>query len=99
MLPIPTTGQLELFTISRTHEKDVTILFSMALVDVRAPPGVVRATENCFALTRPEPSKAVIILTRTIAGPQEIEFEVLTEIYKNNTFLLKSFTKLTIFVD
>ena len=102
MLPIPTTGRPELFTLRGMHRPDLpnsSVQFSMALVDVRAPPSVVRATENCFSLTRSERSEAVLLLTRTIAGPQEIEFDILMEIYQNTTFLRSEVTKLAIFVD
>ena len=71
----------------------------MALVNVRAPPNVVPATENYFALIRPEPSKGVIRLIRHIAGPQEIELEVLTEAYLNSTFYSTEVFKFGIFVD
>ena len=98
MLPIPTTGQLELFTMRGTHLPGSTVQFSMALIDVRAPPGVVRATETCFALRRPAPSQAVLVLTQSIPGPQEIELDLSMEIYHNTAFAGSAVAKLFIFV-
>ena len=70
----------------------------MALVDVRAPPGVERATESCFVLKRPAPSQAVLVLTRTIPGPQEIELDLTMEIYQDATFVGSAIAKIFIFV-
>lgn len=98
MLPIPSTGQLELFTMRGTHQPESTIQFTMALVDVRAPPGVARATESCFALKRPAPSQAVLVLTRMIPGPQEIELDLSMEIYHDSTFIGSAIAKIFIFV-
>ncbi|KAL0113527.1 hypothetical protein PUN28_012588 [Cardiocondyla obscurior] len=98
MLPIPSSGQLELFTMRGTHQPESMIQFTMALVDVRAPPGIARATESCFALKRPAPSQAVLVLTRTIPGPQEIELDLSMEIYHNNLFVGSAIAKIFIFV-
>ncbi|XP_043279236.1 fibrillin-2-like isoform X2 [Venturia canescens] len=98
MLPIPSTGILELFTMRGTHLPGSTVQFSMALVDARAPPGVTRATESCFALRRPTPSQAVLVLTRSIPGPQEIELDLSMEIYHNAAFAGSAVAKLFIYV-
>ncbi|XP_011707681.1 PREDICTED: fibrillin-1-like isoform X2 [Wasmannia auropunctata] len=98
MLPIPSTGQLELFTMRGSHQPDSTIQFSMALMDVRAPPDVARATESCFALRRPASSQAVLVMTRPIAGPQEIELDLSMEIYHDAVFIGSAIAKIFIFV-
>ncbi|KYN31855.1 Fibrillin-3 [Trachymyrmex septentrionalis] len=98
MLPMPSTGQLELFTMRGSYQSESTVHFTMALVDVRAPPGVERATESCFALKRPAPSQAVLVLTRTIPGPQEIELDLTMEIYQDATFVGSAIAKILIFV-
>ncbi|XP_012529954.2 fibrillin-1 isoform X2 [Monomorium pharaonis] len=98
MLPLPSTGQLELFTLRGSHQPDSTIQFTMALVDVRAPPGVARATESCFALKRPIPSQAVLVLTRSIPGPQEIELDLSMEVYHDSVFVGSAVAKIFIFV-
>ncbi|XP_015113474.1 fibulin-2 [Diachasma alloeum] len=98
MLPIPRTGQLELFTMRGTHLPGSIVRFSMALVDARAPPGVTRATESCFALRRPSPSQAVLVLTRSLPGPQEIELDLSMEIYHDTAFAGSAVAKLFIYV-
>lgn len=98
MFPIPASGQLELFTMRGTHLPGSAIQFSMALVDARAPPGIARATESCFALRRPAPSQAVLVMTRSIPGPQEIELDLSMEIYHNTVFAGSAVAKLFIFV-
>ncbi|KAK0170128.1 hypothetical protein PV328_010728 [Microctonus aethiopoides] len=98
LLPIPSSGQLELFTMKGTHLPGSIVRFSMALVDARAPPGIPRATESYFALRRPSQSQAVLVLTRSIPGPQEIELDLSMEIYHNTIFAGSAVAKLFIFV-
>ena len=97
MAPIPKTGKLFLHAM-RSKDMVAKFKFNMTLVDVRAPPGVVRATEDYFALERPGPSQTVLVITRSIPGPQEIEIHLQTEIYRNNTFGGSAFVKFFIFV-
>ncbi|KAG8039052.1 hypothetical protein G9C98_003359 [Cotesia typhae] len=98
MFPLPPTGQLELFTMRGTHLPGSVVRFSVAFNEARAPPGVMRATESCFALRRPTPSQAVLVLTRVLPGPQEIELDLSMEIYHNNAFAGSAVAKLFIFV-
>ncbi|XP_032679008.1 fibrillin-1-like isoform X2 [Odontomachus brunneus] len=98
MLPIPNTGQLELFTMRGNHHPDSTVQFTMAMIDVRAVPGVARATESCFNLRKPSPSQAVLVLTRSIPGPQEIELDLSMEIYHDSKFVGSAVAKIIIFV-
>lgn len=98
MLPIPQTGQLELFTMRGTGQFGSLIQFQMELVNVRAPPGVQRATENSFKLRRPSHSQAIIVLTRSLQGPQDIELSLSMEIYNNQIFAGSAVVKLFIFV-
>ncbi|XP_066599204.1 fibrillin-2-like [Prorops nasuta] len=98
MYPIPSSGQLELFTMRGAHWADSTVQFSMALIDARAPPGVTRATESCFALRKPAPFQAVLVMTKSIQGPQEIELDLSMEIYHNEEFAGSAIAKLFIIV-
>ncbi|XP_011333166.1 fibrillin-1-like isoform X3 [Ooceraea biroi] len=98
MLPIPNSGPLELFTMRGTHQPESTIQFTMALVDVRALPGVARATESCFALKRPTPSQVILVLTRSIPGPQDIELDLSMEVYHGSRFVGSAVAKIFIFV-
>lgn len=98
MLPIPQSGQLELFTMRGTGQYGSTIRFRMELMDVRAPPGINRATESCFALRRPSVSQAIIVLVKSLQGPQEIELNLSMEIYNADSFAGSAVVKLFIFV-
>ncbi|XP_034936091.1 fibrillin-1-like [Chelonus insularis] len=98
MFPLPPTGQLELFTMRGTHLPGSIMRFSMALVDARAPPGITRATESCFALRRPSPTQAILVLTRMLPGPQEIELDLSMEIYHKTTFAGSAVAKIFIYV-
>ena len=89
---------MKLFTISSEHIGDTTPQFRMELVDVRASTGVVRANEDCFALRRPAPSQAVLVLTRSIAGPQEIEIDFNIDMYYGTVFAGNAVAKLFISV-
>lgn len=92
------TGQLELFTMRGTHLPGSTLQFSMSFIEARAPPGVVRATESCFAMRRVAPSQVVLALIKPIQGPQEIELDLSMEIYHNTAFVGSAVAKLFIFV-
>ncbi|XP_076236207.1 uncharacterized protein LOC143180395 [Calliopsis andreniformis] len=98
MLPIAPNHPEELFKMKGYHLPDSTIQFSMAFLEARAPPGVQRATESCFALKRPAPTQAVLMMTRSIPGPQEIELDLNMEVYHNSIFAGSAVAKILIFV-
>ncbi|XP_063990855.1 fibrillin-2-like [Diachasmimorpha longicaudata] len=98
LLPIPRSRQLELFTMRGTHLPGSIVRFSMALINAQAPPGVTRATESCFALRKPSPSQAVLVLTKSLPGPQEIELDLSMEIYHDTAFAGSAVAKLFIYV-
>lgn len=95
---MPSSGELELFTMRGAHLQTSTIQFTMAFVEARAPPDVIRATESCFALHRKSASQVVLVLTKSIAGPQEIELELNMEIYNNDIFSGSAVAKIFIYV-
>ena len=100
MLPIPASGKINLFSTGFKHVADSTIKFNMTLVDVHAPPGILRVNETYFDLiVKPTtPAQADLVLTRSIAGPQEIELDFNIKIYHNTTFARSVVTKLFIYV-
>ncbi|XP_017758004.1 PREDICTED: fibrillin-3-like [Eufriesea mexicana] len=98
MLPIASNRPEELFKMKGYHRPGSMMQFNMAFLEARAPPGVQRATESCFALKRPEPSEAVLVMTRSIAGPQEIELDLTMEVYHNTIFAGSAVAKILIFV-
>lgn len=98
MLPIAPNRPEELFKMKGYHLPSSTIQFSMAFLEARAPPGVQRATESCFALRRPAPAQVVLVMTRTIQGPQEIELDLSMEVYHNTIFTGSAVAKIIIFV-
>ncbi|XP_012149839.2 uncharacterized protein LOC100874867 [Megachile rotundata] len=98
MLPIAPNKPEELFKMKGYHLPTSTIQFSMTFLEARAPPGVQRATESCFALKRPAPTQAVLVMTRSIQGPQEIELDLNMEVYHNAIFAGSAVAKILIFV-
>lgn len=98
MLPIAPNRPEELFKMKGYHMPGSTIQFSMTFLEARAPPGVQRATESCFALKRPAPQQAVLTMTRSIQGPQEIELDLSMEVYHNTFFAGSAVAKILIFV-
>lgn len=98
MFPIPDSGSIDLFTMRGTYQPGSTVQFSMAFVDVRAPPGIARATESCFAMRRPLINQSVLMMTQSIQGPQEIELDLSMEIYHNSIFVGSAVAKLFIYV-
>lgn len=99
MFPIPeSSGQLDLFTMRGTHLPGSSVQFKKSLINVQAPPGLPRATESYFTLRNPSPSDAVLCLTRSISGPQDIELELSMEIYHGTAFVGSAVAKLFIYV-
>ncbi|XP_043527700.1 fibrillin-2-like [Frieseomelitta varia] len=98
MLPIAPNKPEELFKMKGYHMPGSTMQFSMTFLEARAPPGVQRATESCFALKRPAPQQAVLIMTRSIQGPQEIELDLSMEVYHNTFFAGSAVAKILIFI-
>ena len=86
MYPIPIdTGELKLFTMHGTHDiPGSTVRFSIALIGARAPPHVVPATESYFSLKRPYPNQAILVMTKSLQGPQDVELEFSMEIFHPN---------------
>uniref|UniRef100_A0ABD2X472 EGF-like domain-containing protein n=1 Tax=Trichogramma kaykai TaxID=54128 RepID=A0ABD2X472_9HYME len=86
MFPIPvSTNQVELFTMRGAYNlPGATMQFSIAFIQARAPPHVQPATESYFALRRPFPTQAVLVMTKSLQGPQDIELEFAMEIYAPN---------------
>ena len=83
MYPIPVaTGEVKLFTMHGTHNMPgSTVRFSIALINTRAPPHIIPVTESYFGLRRPYPNQAILVMTQSIQGPQEIELEFAMEVY------------------
>ena len=98
MLPIPESGEIKLFTIGGKHLANLTVQFSMAVVDVHVLPGIVPADDSCFDLIviRNASTQADLVLTRSIAGPQVIELDFNIEINHGTAFAGSSITKLFI---
>ncbi|CAK9820357.1 FBN2 [Anthophora quadrimaculata] len=98
MLPIAPNKPEDLFRMTGFNQPGSTVQFGMAFLDARAPPGVQRATESCFALKRPTPSQAVLVMTQSIQGPQEIELDLTMEFYHSTIFAGSVVAKILIFV-
>lgn len=98
MLPVMPNRPEELFKMKGYHLPGSAIQFSMAFLEARAPPGIQRATESCFALKKPEPTQAVLVMTQSIQGPQEIELDLNMEVYHNAHFAGSAIAKILIFV-
>ena len=92
MYPIPvTTGRVELFTMRGAYSlPGSTMRFSMTFIQARAPPNVLPATESCFTLIQHSPSQAILTMTKSLQGPQDVELEFNMEIYAPNGSLAGS---------
>lgn len=82
MFPMPASGEVDLFIMRGAYNvPGSTVRFSMAFITARAPPNVRSATEECFSLKHPFPSQAVLAMTKSLQGPQDIELDLSMEIY------------------
>ena len=102
-IPIPVrTGHLDLFSMRGPLWSSATVQFSLDLNDVRAPADLSgeKADRNIFSLRRStsSPNQAVLALTKTIVGPQEIELLLNMDMYQNNVFSGVAVVKIFIYV-
>ncbi|XP_076376095.1 uncharacterized protein LOC143259120 [Megalopta genalis] len=98
MLPIAPNKSEELFKMRGFPLASSTLQFSMAFVEARAPPGVQRATESCFALRRTAPTNVILLMTQSIQGPQDIELDITMEVYYGPIYAGCVVAKVLIFV-
>ncbi|XP_046406118.1 fibulin-1-like isoform X2 [Ischnura elegans] len=80
-IPIPSSGQLDLFTMTGSLYSKKSVQFHYDMINARAEPGISRASKEFFKLRRTAQNQAVISLVRPILGPQEIELQLSMEVY------------------
>ncbi|XP_022256499.1 fibulin-1-like, partial [Limulus polyphemus] len=85
--PIPKTGKLKFFTLRGPLIQSSTVEFSLELVDARTPSGIEPVQQNYFSLLRQSSqNKAVLMLVKSIQGPQEIELQLKMKMYHSGLF-------------
>lgn len=104
-IPIPArTGQLDLFSMRGPLWASATVQFNLELNDVRAPNDLVdrnlKVDRNVFSLRRStsSPNQAILALTKSIVGPQEIELFLNMDMYQNGVFSGVAVVKIFIYV-
>ena len=104
-IAIPTrTGQLDLFSMRGPLWPSASVQFSLELSDVRAPADIaekqLRVDRNAFNLRRSTSlqNQAILALTKSIVGPQEIELQLNMEMYQNGVFSGIAVVKIFVYV-
>ena len=102
-IPIPQrTGYLDLFSMRGPLWSSASVQFSLDLNDVRAPADLndKKVEKGMFNLRRSPSSQnqAVLALTKTIVGPQEVELFLNMEMYQNGVFSGVAVVKIFIYV-
>lgn len=100
-IPIPQrTGHLDLFSMRGPLWSSASVQFSLDLNDVRAPSDLQKVDRSVFSLRRStsSPNQAVLALTKTIIGPQEIELFLNMDMYQNGVFSGVAVVKIFIYV-
>ncbi|XP_015912023.1 fibrillin-1 isoform X2 [Parasteatoda tepidariorum] len=95
---LPLSGQVDLFTMRGPSFQSTTVQFELQLTSARAPPGTTPATKDYFHLRRTAYNEAMIALTKSITGPQEIELDLVMKIYHNGLYGGTAVAKIFLFV-
>ncbi|KAK8729424.1 hypothetical protein OTU49_008467 [Cherax quadricarinatus] len=97
-LSLPTTGQVDLFTMRGPLWLSTTVQFELELESARAPLGVEAATREFFYLKHTSFNQAVISLVKSISGPQEIQLVLNMQLYQQGKYTGSAIAKLLIYV-
>lgn len=100
-IPIPRTGHLDLFSMRGPLWQSATVQFNLELSDVRAPSAATeKVSRSVFSLRRStsSPNQAVLALTKSIVGPQDIELLLNMDMYQGGVFSGVAVVKIFIYV-
>ncbi|CAG7729741.1 unnamed protein product [Allacma fusca] len=78
---IPTAGYVDLFTMRGPTWHGAVMHFNLQVKNSRAGHNVAIASRQHFLLRRPTPFQAVVALAKPISGPQDVELELVMEVY------------------
>lgn len=98
------TGHLDLFSMRGPLWPSASVQFELEVSEVRAPADVVerqlRADRSAFSLRRSTAlqNQAVLALTRSVVGPQEIELQLNMDMYQNGVFSGMAVVKIFVYV-
>ncbi|XP_063219441.1 fibulin-1-like [Bacillus rossius redtenbacheri] len=95
---IPTSGHMDLFTMRGPHLSSTSTRFKLELLSARSAAGTQAATRDHFWLRQTSSSQAVVSLTRSVAGPQDIELQLTMDMYQLGRIVGKAVAKLIIYV-
>jgi len=88
---------IDLFTMQSARYAQVSTKFTLSLRSVNSPEGVKPATKNSFRL-KTGLHQATLAMAETIQGPQDIELELLMEMYYQGRFTGSATARIFIYV-
>jgi len=97
-IKIPRTGHLDLFSMRGPLWPSASVQFDLELSNVKAPAGAPIVDQSVFNLRRSSHNQAVLALSDTIVGPQEIELLLNMDMYQNGVFSGIAVVKIFIYV-
>ncbi|XP_018028146.1 fibrillin-2 isoform X5 [Hyalella azteca] len=97
-MSLPTTGQVDLFTMRGPLWATSTVRFALELESVRSPTGIQPAVRDSFTLRRTSINQAVISLQQQLEGPQEIQLALSMKLYHGSEYSGSAVAKLLILI-
>ena len=88
---------LDLFTMQSAKYEQITTKFTLTVVNIHSQPGVRPVSKSSFRL-KTGLHQATLALVESVKGPQEIELELLMEMYYLARYTGSALAKLYIYV-
>ena len=88
---------LDLFTMQSAKYDQITTKFTLKMVDINAGNGVTPVTKSSFRL-KTGLHQATLSLAESVQGPQDIELELLMEMYYLSRYTGSALAKIYIYV-
>ena len=88
---------LDLFTMQSAKYAQITTKFTLSVANINSQPGVRAVSKSSFRL-KTGLHQATLALAESVQGPQEIELELLMEMYYLSRYTGSALAKLYIYV-
>jgi fibulin 1/2 len=88
---------IDLFTMQSARYEQITTKFTLKVINIIAQPGVTPVTKSSFRL-KTGMHQATLTLSESIQGPQDVELELLMEMYYQARFTGSALARIYIFV-
>lgn len=96
---IPESGQLDFYTFEVPIEPPTIAEFELTLISARPMKSDIEAARRSdFAMRRISPTAVKLALLHPLQGPQEVELEITTKMYKDGRYIGNTKAEIKIYV-